>query len=294
MEIFKAYAYCRVSDDHQLDQRSMGGDEADSLEQQRNRAMAYFNANLASQGVEFSRVIFDRAVSASKVPFHRRPGGKELRNVVLPGDHVIIDKVDRMWRSLEDFATQVRWFRENEVRLHFVNMGGATVSSGTPMGDAMLGLSVLFAELESKTLGKRIMDTNEQLRRKGMAVSGYVTPFGTKIEHRGPKHFLVWDMKDRAIAQEIIRLVDVQGMTIKDAGYEIERRLAEAEGRPFTKSVFYKGRWGYKSVQIAYKREKLYRDKGITDPNQIYYHLREAEAEAARRKTAKRREGSRR
>ena len=53
-----------------------------------------------------------------------RIAGKQLMSIIQPGDHFIIDKVDRLWRSNEDFVDVMRMFKEKGVTLHICNLMG--------------------------------------------------------------------------------------------------------------------------------------------------------------------------
>src|SRR5688572_12888768 len=90
--------YARVSHKSQLD-------KGNSLLDQETRIKAYYDLrnlepNSVFAGTEFDQVYCEPlAQSAYDKPFRMRPMGKLIYEQISPGDHVIIDKVDRIWRD---------------------------------------------------------------------------------------------------------------------------------------------------------------------------------------------------
>lgn len=241
-----AYGYGRVSHASQVD--------GESVEAQGARTHGFYNLNLKEQGVEWAGFFGEKKnVSAYKKSFFDRPTGKLLISKLKEGDHVICDKVDRLWRSIYDFSDLVRWFKERKIILHFANMGGASLTSGTPMGDFGLQIMVLVAELESANKSQRIKDAFEY-----GASQGYwkhpEAPLGTSIRGKKPKRYLVWNWDERGIMSEIVRLRDDEKMTTWQIWKELKPKFeALREAGKLERN------WIREKLATGYVYEKHYR-----------------------------------
>lgn len=91
---------------------------------------------------------------------------------------VIVYKLDRISRSILDFATMMAVFQEHQVE--FVSCT-EKFDTSTPMGRAMLNICIVFAQLERETIQMRVMDAYISRSRHGFYMGGPV-PFGYKRE----------------------------------------------------------------------------------------------------------------
>ncbi len=82
---------------------------------------------------------------------------------------VIVYKVDRISRSLSDFTDMMRIFEKHKV--DFVSVK-EKFDTSTPMGQAMLQLVMVFAELERKTIQQRVIDNYYARGRDGRYLGG--------------------------------------------------------------------------------------------------------------------------
>ncbi len=102
-----------------------------------------------------------------------RPGLKKLladiaaRRVRI----VVVYKVDRLTRSLADFAKLVEQFDAQEVSFVSVTQQFNTTSS---MGRLTLNVLLSFAHFEREVTGERIRDKIAASKKKGMWMGGYV------------------------------------------------------------------------------------------------------------------------
>lgn len=87
---------------------------------------------------------------------------------------VIVYKLDRVSRSLLDFAKIIELFQKHNVE--FIS-STEKFDTSTPMGRAMLGIIMVFAELERETIRKRIKDNYYTRGKKGFFMGG-PPPFG--------------------------------------------------------------------------------------------------------------------
>jgi site-specific DNA recombinase len=165
--------YTRVSTENGLDQ------EFNSLHAQREAAQAYIKSQ-AHEGWKLIRDHYDDGgFSGGSLD---RPGLQKLladmreRRI----DIVVVYKVDRLTRSLTDFAKLVELFDGRGVAFVSVTQSFNTTSS---MGRLTLNVLLSFAQFEREVTGERIRDKIAASKRKGLWVGG-VVPLGYEVRDR--------------------------------------------------------------------------------------------------------------
>jgi site-specific DNA recombinase len=144
-----------------------------SLDAQREACEAY----IKSQAHEGWRLISGRyddgAFSGASL---ERPALQQLLADVRAGDIdiVLVYKVDRLTRSLADFATLIELFDSHRVSFVSVTQSFNTSSS---MGRLTLNVLLSFAQFERELIGERVRDKIAASKRKGLWVGGPV-PLG--------------------------------------------------------------------------------------------------------------------
>ena len=201
--------------------------------------------------------------------FDQRKAGKRLMGILQSGDHLIIDKLDRICRQPRDLYNIMDWMKKHQITLHIVNLLGTDVNMNTPIGEFTLGLFALVARWEAMAISERTLAHNREARKLGHAISKH-PPMGTRhfkkrVHGNKWQTFVKWDTSARATMGEIVRLLDDEGLSRNEASIQIEEHLAQQNGRPFSKSAFYQRRWNAGSVGKAYCCEKYLRDHKITD-----------------------------
>lgn len=165
--------YTRVSSDAGLEQ------DFNSLDAQREAAEAY----VKSQAHEGWKLL----------PGHYNDGGYSGGSMERPAlqklladiharriDVVVVYKVDRLTRSLADFAKLVDVFDAHEVSFVSVTQAFNTTTS---MGRLTLNVLLSFAQFEREVTGERIRDKIAASKKKGIWMGG-VVPFGYRVEER--------------------------------------------------------------------------------------------------------------
>src|SRR5208337_1142388 len=95
-------------------------------------------------------------------------------------DIVVVYKVDRLTRSLADFAKLVELFDAHKVSFVSVTQSFNTTTS---MGRLTLNVLLSFAQFEREVTGERIRDKIAASKKKGMWMGG-VVPLGYRVEDR--------------------------------------------------------------------------------------------------------------
>jgi site-specific DNA recombinase len=96
-------------------------------------------------------------------------------------DVIVVYKVDRLTRSLADFAKLVELFDEHDVSFISVTQAFNTTTS---MGRLTLNMLLSFAQFEREITGERIRDKVAASKKRGIWMGGAV-PFGYRVENRG-------------------------------------------------------------------------------------------------------------
>ncbi len=170
---FRCAIYTRVSSDSGLEQ------EFNSLDNQREASEAY----VKSQAHEGWTLIHDRfddgGFSGGSM---ERPALQKLIGAVRLGriDIVVVYKVDRLTRSLADFAKLVELFDEHDVSFVSVTQAFNTTTS---MGRLTLNVLLSFAQFEREVTGERIRDKIAASKKKGIWMGGVVS-LGFRVENR--------------------------------------------------------------------------------------------------------------
>jgi site-specific DNA recombinase len=165
--------YTRVSTDNGLEQ------DFNSLDNQREACEAYIRSQ-AHEGWRAVRERFDDGgFSGGSM---ERPALQKLLDDVRARriDVIVVYKVDRLTRSLADFAKLVELFDANEVSFISVTQAFNTTTS---MGRLTLNMLLSFAQFEREITGERIRDKIAASKRKGIWMGGSV-PLGYRVENR--------------------------------------------------------------------------------------------------------------
>ena len=165
--------YTRKSSEEGLEQ------EFNSLHAQREACEAYIASQRAEGWVLVRDQYDDGGISGGTLD---RPGLQRLLQDIEDGlvDVVIVYKIDRLSRSLADFARLVEIFDRNEVTFVSVTQSFNTTTS---MGRLTLNILLSFAQFEREVTAERIRDKFAASRKKGIWMGG-VPPLGYRVENR--------------------------------------------------------------------------------------------------------------
>ena len=154
-------------------------DASTSIERQRETIEAWSRA----QSHQVVTITEDTDVSGSIAPQDRDGLGPWLSNgKVGQWDVLAVAKLDRVSRSLLDFASLLEWCQANGKALVSVAEG---LDFGTPTGQFIGKILVLFAEWERQTMRERRADAARKLINRGGYNGGSSMPWGYRAVNRG-------------------------------------------------------------------------------------------------------------
>jgi site-specific DNA recombinase len=166
-KLLRCAIYTRKSTEHNLDL------EFNSLDAQREACEAYIKSQ-AHEGWRLVRTRYDDGgLSGASLD---RPALQGLLGDVRDGkiDVIVVYKVDRLTRSLADFAKLVELFDQHSVSFVSVTQSFNTTTS---MGRLTLNVLLSFAQFEREVIGERVRDKIAASKRKGLWVGGPI-PLG--------------------------------------------------------------------------------------------------------------------
>ena len=165
--------YTRVSTDQGLEQ------DFNSLDAQYDASQAYIRSQ-AHAGWTLLRAKYDDGgFSGGNI---ERPALRRLLEDIRAGkiDVIVVYKVDRLTRSLADFAKLVELFDKHNVSFVSVTQQFNTTTS---MGRLTLNVLLSFAQFEREVTSERIRDKIAASKRKGLWVGG-MAPLGYDTKDR--------------------------------------------------------------------------------------------------------------
>jgi site-specific DNA recombinase len=217
--------YTRKSSEEGLEQ------EFNSLHAQREACEAFI-ASQRSEGWVLVRDPYDDGgVSGGTM---ERPALKRLLADIEEGliDVVVVYKIDRLSRSLMDFARLVEIFDRNGVTFVSVTQSFNTTTS---MGRLTLNILLSFAQFEREVTAERIRDKVRASRMKGMWMGG-VPPYGYRVRDR---KLLVDEETADHVRWIFARFLEIGSATIL-AREVANRGICTSRGNPIDKKYIYR------------------------------------------------------
>jgi DNA invertase Pin-like site-specific DNA recombinase len=172
-KMFRCAIYTRKSHEEGLDQ------EFNSLDAQYEACVAYIASQAGLGWVLRDKHYDDGGISGGHMD---RPGLQDLILDIKAGliDIIVVYKVDRLTRSLTDFAKLVDIFDGSEVSFVSVTQAFNTTTS---MGRLTLNVLLSFAQFEREVTAERIRDKISASKKKGIWMGGRV-PLGYRNEDK--------------------------------------------------------------------------------------------------------------
>ena len=172
-------------------------------------------------------------------------------------DVVVVYKVDRLTRSLADFAKIVEVFDANAVS--FVSITQA-FNTTTSMGRLTLNVLLSFAQFEREVTGERIRDKIAASKKKGLWMGGQPA-LGYDVRDRKLVVNAAEAETVRTIFRRYLDLGSVRELKAAlDAGGLVSKRRTAADGSPYGGQSFSRGALYQMLQNRVYRGEIVHRD----------------------------------
>jgi site-specific DNA recombinase len=227
--------YTRKSTEEGLDQAF------NSLDAQAESCSAYILSQAGEGWTPTGQIYSDGGISGGHM---ERPGLQALIGDIEAGqiDIVVVYKVDRLTRSLADFAKLVDVFDRHEVS--FVSITQA-FNTTTSMGRLTLNVLLSFAQFEREVTAERIRDKIAASKKRGQWMGG-LPPLGYDNIN---KQLVVNEAEADTVRHIMTRYVELGSVRkLKDEldqdGYvtkpRVTRKKSQIGGKPFSRGHLYK------------------------------------------------------
>ncbi len=217
--------YTRKSTEEGLEQ------DFNSLDAQREACEAYIKSQIHEGWILLDRQYDDGGYSGGTM---ERPAFKQLLKDIEDDevDIVVVYKVDRLTRSLMDFAKIIDVFDKHNASFVSITQHFNTTTS---MGRLTLNILLSFAQFEREVTGERIRDKFEASRQKGLWLSG-TCPYGyEKDEHHMLHPQQPYADNVRIIFESYLEIKNV----LKLKQYLIDKKILTRNGKPLAKGSLY-------------------------------------------------------
>lgn len=156
------YCYCRVSTEEQ----KVSGLGIEAQVQTCLRTARTLDGLFSSRRYPQTALpgfFIEEGVSAWKVPLGGRPAGVKLMRVLQPGDHLIIPRLDRAFRSVFDFASTIPDLLERGIHIHFCDQA---IDFNSANGKFLANFLACVAQWESDMRSEYIRAAKAQRREQ--------------------------------------------------------------------------------------------------------------------------------
>jgi site-specific DNA recombinase len=235
--IVRCGIYTRKSTDEGLSQ------EFNSLDAQREAAEAFISSQRHEGWIPIPDLYDDGGFTGANMD---RPALQRLLADIAADrvDCVVVYKVDRLSRSLLDFARIMETFDKRGVSFVSVTQQFNTTAS---LGRLTLNILLSFAQFEREMIAERTRDKMSAARRKGKWVGG-IPVLGYDVDPRGGK--LILNATEAKEVRAIFNLY-LEHRSLIPVVRELNRRAwttkrwttkdgREHKGQPFTKNALYR------------------------------------------------------
>lgn len=247
----RAFLYGR----HSTDKQELTEDMQKSL------CMRYFEQELKPKGVTLASMpgwpggwYYDPAVS-SGIAFSERTVGRVVMLSLQPGDHLVVAKMSRPFRSVRDGENTIEQLNLRDVRVHALDM---PVDTQRAHGRFVRRVYMAADQLWREVAREAALETVAHRKSNGLPYSKSI-PIGWKLAGQPPHRVWRVDAQERALAERIAGLY-ASGMSLDNIALWGMRQKEIENKRQFThrdavkwvlnaRSIGYPKICGYKAVR---------------------------------------------
>ncbi|MEN1704658.1 MAG: recombinase family protein [Planctomycetota bacterium] len=238
MKAVRCAIYTRKSNEEGLDQAF------NSLDAQREAGLDYIKSQKHEGWKAIPTSYDDGGFSGGTM---KRPALEQLLDDIDKGrvDVVVVYKVDRLSRSLGDFARMMQVFDEKQVSFVSVTQ---QFNTSTSMGRLTMNMLLSFAQFEREVAGERIRDKIAATKKQGYWVCGQ-PPLGYRLQREDEPRGLYQIPEEadlvRAIFDRFIELKSPVAVAseLDEAGHTTKRWVSSSGrvhgGKPLTRKYIH-------------------------------------------------------
>ncbi len=223
--------YTRKSSDEGLDQAY------NSLDAQRDACAAYIMSQKHEGWLPVSKHYDDGGFSGGSLD---RPALQTLFADLANGEVeiIVVYKIDRLTRSLADFAKLTELFDKHQVSFVAVTQ---QFNTSTSMGRLTLNVLLSFAQFEREVTGERIRDKIVASKKRGMWMGGR-TPIGYDVKD---KKLVINTQEAETVRHIFQRYLDLKSVNLLQADLERSgirsKQHISRDGTPYGECIMYRG-----------------------------------------------------
>ena len=243
--------YTRKSSEEGLEQ------DFNSLDAQREACEAFIASQKREGWLPVSEMYDDGGFSGATT---ERPAFQRLLSDVSAGkiDVVVVYKVDRLTRSLSDFAKIVDIFDKHTVSFVSVTQQFNTTSS---MGRLTLNILLSFAQFEREVTGERIRDKIAASKKKGLWMGG-LPSLGYDIKDR---KLVVNEEEAKTVRYIFRRYVELKSVRLLKADLDglgiVSKTRVASDGSRYGEKPLARGALYLMLQNRIYRGEIVHKDK---------------------------------
>jgi DNA invertase Pin-like site-specific DNA recombinase len=266
----EAIGYVRVSTVRQVEE---GNSIQSQFEDIRNYAK--------SRGliIRSKNIVIDDGTSGG-IPIWERPKAQKLLKLVESGKykHVIVTKLDRMFRLTNDAILTIEELKDAGVSLHIINMGGQSLDTSSAMGQFILTFIAAIAQLERGLIAERTKEAMNYLMSKGRKFTRSIYGWNVKKNGRLKPNwheqsridFMYWQIKKNgATATMVAKMANKKGWKGKLGGEWYAQSVLNVIRNQFHSNrdrFNYPERWNERPWHRKSMRKKQKDEKIVTRP----------------------------
>jgi site-specific DNA recombinase len=249
--ILRCALYTRKSSEEGLEQ------DFNSLDAQREACEAFVVSQKREGWVLLPEMYDDGGFSGGTL---ERPAFQRLLSDVSGGkvDVVVVYKVDRLTRSLSDFAKIVEVFDKNAVSFVSVTQQFNTTSS---MGRLTLNILLSFAQFEREVTGERIRDKIAASKKKGIWMGG-MPSLGYDVKDR---KLVVHEEEAKTVRHIFRRYLELRSVRLLKADLDAQGIVSKArkasDGSAYGSKPLARGALYLMLQNRVYRGETVHKDK---------------------------------
>lgn len=265
-----AYGYIRVSTARQAEQ----GKSLATQEEVITREWHHVRHRFPEVG--WGGFFIERGVSAYSKGLFARKVGRELNLRLKKGDHVLCTRVNRMFRSSRDMANTLHEWHNRGVVIHFIE---GNIDGSTPIGEAMLSMMGIMAQLESSIKSSNQKEVVQYLKSQGRKWTNHL-PMGYRRCAHNRKRYEADPEVRWAMQMAYMLKTDHKWQLPAICDYLEQQwcKMKKTEYQPPAPGDTYRQEYHWTRIRVrkAIAAEKKYRQEGVL-PSGVPYPSEEAE-----------------